>query len=359
MRKIITTALVSVMALSLAACGGQVAADSSPSPSGSSAEVTDTEERPGTGGQEAAEGSTSSTPGAPASPKTITVSSLDASRQKITLDVPFNPKRIAVLDMAVLDMLDSWGLGDRVVGMPKASSVDYLSSYNDNEEIANLGTLKEVDLEALMSCEPDLIFIGGRLSAQYDELSGIAPVVFTAVDYETGLIESVRQNAANIASIFGVGEMAEKQLAGFDARVDALAQAAEGKTAVVGMVTSSNLSTLGNNSRCSLIGGEVGFKNLADHVNSTHGNESSFELLVSLNPDYLFVLDRDSAISTEGAKLAQEVMDNELVKKTAAYQNGNIVYLTPSVWYLAEGGITATDVMLRDLEEGLGIGSGR
>ena len=63
-------------------------------------------------------------------------------------------------------MLDSWGLGDRVVGMPKASSVDYLSSYNDNEEIANLGTLKEVDLEALMSCEPDLIFIGGRPSCQ-------------------------------------------------------------------------------------------------------------------------------------------------------------------------------------------------
>ena len=80
---------------------------------------------------------------------------------------------------------------------------------------------------------------------------------------------------------------------------------------------------------------------------------------MSLNPDYLFVLDRDSAINTEGAKLAREVMENELVKKTSAYQNGNVVYLTPSVWYLAEGGITATDVMLRDLEEGLKIGSGR
>jgi iron complex transport system substrate-binding protein len=33
-----------------------------------------------------------------------------------------------------------------------------------------------------------------------------------------------------------------------------------------------------------------------------------------------------------------------------AYKNGHIVYLTPDVWYLAEGGITATDVMLRDLE---------
>ena len=59
--------------------------------------------------------------------------------------------------MAVLDMLDNWGLGDRVVGMPKASVVDYLKAYNEKESIANLGTLKEVDLEALMASEPDLI----------------------------------------------------------------------------------------------------------------------------------------------------------------------------------------------------------
>lgn len=357
MKKMITMALVSMMALSLAACGGATGGSTPSSPSGTpEAGTTGAGSSTGAGTTTDAAGTIDSDS---PSPQTISVTSLDASRQKITLDVPYNPKRIAVLDMAVLDMLDNWGLGDRVVGMPKSSFVDYLSSYNDNPGIANLGTLKEVDLEALMSCEPDLIFIGGRLSAQYDDLSKIAPVVFTAVDYEAGLIESVRQNAANIASIFGVEELAEKQLAGFDARIEALARAAGGKTAVVGMVTSSNLSTLGNNSRCSLIGGEVGFTNLADNVDSTHGNESSFELLVSLNPDYLFVLDRDSAINTEGAKLAREVMENELVKKTSAYQNGNVVYLTPSVWYLAEGGITATDVMLRDLEEGLKIGSGR
>lgn len=50
--------------------------------------------------------------------------------------------------MAVLDMLDSWGLGGRVVGMPKSSTVDYLKTYNENEAIVNLGTLKEVDMES-------------------------------------------------------------------------------------------------------------------------------------------------------------------------------------------------------------------
>ena len=54
------------------------------------------------------------------------------------------------------------------------------------------------------------------------------------------------------------------------------------------------------------------------------------------------------------AQLAQEIMENELVMGTDAYKNGNIVYLAhPAVWYTAEGGITALDIMLQDLESKL------
>lgn len=62
-------------------------------------------------------------------------------------------------------------------------------------------------------------------------------------------------------------------------------------------------------------------------------------------------MDRDAAIGTEGAKLAPEIMENELVMSTDVYKNGNIIYLEhPGVWYTAEGGITALDIMLADLE---------
>ena len=56
---------------------------------------------------------------------------------------------------------------------------------------------------------------------------------------------------------------------------------------------------------------------------------------------------------SEGSQTAKEVMENELVMRTDAYKNGNIVYLTPDVWYLTEGGITATDMMLKDLENAI------
>ena len=291
-----------------------------------------------------------------AAPETITISTLNGNRETMELAVPYDPQRIAVLDMASLDILDRLGVGDRVVGSA-TTALDYLQAYVTNEEIANLGTIKEADLEAVMASEPDVIFIGGRLSSSYDALSEIAPVIYLATDTEIGVVESVRQNATTIASLFGLEAEVDALMADFDARIAALAAFAEGQNAIVGLCTSGSFNVLGSDGRCSMISVEIGFDNLGDgDVTSTHGNESSFELIVELNPDYIFVLDRDAAIATEGAKLAQEIVENELVMETDAYKNGHIVYLAhPTVWYTAEGGITALDIMLQDLETALGV----
>ena len=287
-------------------------------------------------------------------PETITITALDGNRQETSVEVPFDPRRIAILDMASLDILDNLGLGDRVVGSA-STTLDYLQDYVTDESVANLGTIKEADLEAVMACQPDIIFIGGRLSSSYDALSEIAPVVYLSTDTELGVVGSVEKNASVIASIFGLEDQVDSLMADFKDRLQTLADFAKGKTAVIGMCTSGGFNVLGNDGRCSLIGVEAGFENLCnDDVTSTHGNESSFELLVSLDPDYIFVMDRDSAIGTEGAQLAKDIMENELVMGTRAWQEGNLVYLEhPAVWYTAEGGITALDVMLSDLEGAL------
>lgn len=284
-------------------------------------------------------------------PETITITSLNGAGEAVELEVPYDPQRIAILDMASLDILDNLGVGDRVVGSA-STSLDYLQTYAEDEDIVNLGTIKEADLEAVMACEPDVIFIGGRLSASYDALSEIAPVVYLSTDVEKGVVESVRDNAATIAFMFGMEDKIETLMSDFDSRIQTLAEFAEGKNAIVGLCTSGSFNVLGNDGRCSIIGKEIGFTNLGDgDVTSTHGNETSFELIVELNPDYMFVLDRDAAIGTEGAQLAQEIVENELIQGTDAYKNGNIVYLEhPAVWYTAEGGVTALDVMLQDLE---------
>ena len=169
---------------------------------------------------------------------------------------------------------------------------------------------------------------------------------------KTGEAEVLAENG--LQDVFIANEIVGEQKL---RRIAALAAFAEDQNAIVGLCTSGSFNVLGNDGRCSIISVEIGFDNLGDgDVTSTHGNESSFELIVELNPDYIFVLDRDAAIATEGAKLAQEIVENELVMETDAYKNGHIVYLAhPTVWYTAEGGITALDIMLQDLESALGV----
>lgn len=282
----------------------------------------------------------------------LELDSKNSKGEAIKVSVPKDPKRIAVLDPAMLDMIDAMGLGDRIVALTPLK-IDYLAKYNDKKEL-NVGTAKEVDLEKIMVAKPDLILVGHRLVKQYDDIAKIAPAVMTGgIDYKLGAVKSIRKNITDIASIFDKQDEVGKILDGYEKRIAAIKEKVGGKTAIIGLVTKSSFNTLGNERKCAIITTDMGFDNVAKNSKSEHGSESSFELLVKLNPEYVFVLDRDNAIGTAGAKTANEVMDNELVKKTDAFKNGKMFYLTPSVWYLTEGGITAYDMMLKDIENAL------
>lgn len=372
MKKLIALALAVVLALSLTAC-----ATPKPAP----------EAAPTAAPEEASSPLPSAAPEEEADPTEVAVAGVDAEGAQIEVTVPYQPERVVVLDLANLDILDNLGLGDCIVGAPTIT-LPYLQSYNDNLPI--VGTVKTPDLEAVMACEPDLILMGGRMAEYYDELNEIAPTLRLTTGSDDGLVEAIRANAKTIGTIFGETEQVDALLAQYDARIAALAAFAEGKTCVLGMSTSGSFNLLGNDGRCSLIVNEVGFDNIgadaaatggssdessergsgessghgssggsaedSDSAGSTptHGNEVSFEAVVALNPAYIFVMDRDSAIGTSGAQLASEIMENELIMKTDAYQNGNLVILeNPGIWYLAEGGITSLGIMLEDLESAL------
>ena len=133
-RKLITLILACTMALSLAACGSKEAENTSG-------------EAQTAGNEETSE------------PETVTITSLDGNGEETQVEVPYRPERAALLDMASLDIIDSLGEGDCVVGSA-TTSLDYLQDYVTNENIKNLGTIKEADLEAVMESEPDVISSG-------------------------------------------------------------------------------------------------------------------------------------------------------------------------------------------------------
>ena len=293
-------------------------------------------------------------------PETITVQTLNSNKEMVNAEVPYNPQRIAVLDMPALDIIDALGVGDRIVGSAKVT-IEYLTDYNpddSNGTIMNLGTVKTADLEKVAACEPDIIFIGSRLSAVYEDLKAIAPVVYLAVDYEKGVVESTKYNAQTIASIFGKEAEVDAMFNDFQPRLDALKSVLNEKNVLLGMYNSNALGLMGTASQLNMIANELGANNLSETVGetekATHGEEASWETIIKLNPEYMFILDRSTATGSadEGVMGAREVIENELIKELDVYKNGKIVYFIEhaNVWYTSTGGVQALNTMLADLE---------
>jgi iron complex transport system substrate-binding protein len=295
--------------------------------------------------------------------ETVKIEALNANKEMVDLEVPYNPERIAILDMPALDIVDALGVGDRVVGSAKVT-IEYLTDYNPDDSdgaIMNLGTVKTADLEKVAACNPDIIFIGGRLASVYADLEAIAPVVYLGVDYEKGIVESTKQNAKTIATIFGKEAEVATMFTDFQPRIDALSKILKGEEVVLGMYNSNALGLMGTASQLNLIVNELGASNLGESVGeeekAAHGEEASWETIMKLNPEYMFILDRSTATEAtdEGVMGVREVIENELVKEMDVYKEGKIVYFIEhaNVWYTSTGGVQALDVMLTDLERSL------
>ena len=94
-------------------------------------------------------------------------------------EIEGTPKRVVVLDTGELD--SAMSLGVTPVGAVEAVEGLGLPSYLEGTgEIENVGTIEEPNLEKIATLEPDLILSSKlRHEAIYDQLSQIAPTVFT------------------------------------------------------------------------------------------------------------------------------------------------------------------------------------
>ena len=175
------------------------------------------------------------------------------------------------------------------------------------------------------------------------------------------MVESTADNAKTIASIFGKEEEIDAKMEGFQARIDERKTVLEGKNVLLSMYNSNALGLMDTESQLNIIAKELGANNLGETVGevekATHGEEASWETVITLNPEYMFVLDRSTATGAaeEGVLGAKEVIENDLIKELDVYKDGKIVYFIEhaNVWYTSTGGIQALDTMLADLEGAL------
>ena len=271
-----------------------------------------------------------------------------------TTEVAEEPQRVVVFDWAMLDAMDKLGV-EGVVGVPQSSTVpEYLNEYAD-EKYANVGGLKEPDLEKINELEPDLIIINGRQESFYDKLSDIAPTI--SMSKEDGkYLESITKNLTVMGDIFNKEDEVAAELDKINEKIDTLNKEVKEKDleATTLMTSSGELSVFGADSRFGLIYNEVGFKNSDDNIEAaTHGQSVSFEYVASQDSDYMFVIDKSVISSDKNEKPAKELLNNDLINSTKAAKNGNIIYLNTQAWYLADGGFTSTNLMLDEISNAI------
>ena len=286
---------------------------------------------------------------APATPETGAAEITVTHAQGDTV-VPVNPTRVLTFDIASLTTLDA--LGVDVLGLPKSNLPGELAKF-DSDDYTNIGTLFEPDYEAVNAAAPDLIIVAGRSAAVLPELSKIAPTIDLSND-------AADFTASVIAGTDILGEIFDKQ-AQAAALVDTLTEsiadvselAATKGNALIIMTNAGEMTAFGAGSRFGYLHDTLGITPaVADVEAATHGEAISFEFLLETDPDWIFVVDRDSAIAS-GTGNAAEVLSNELVDQTSAAQNDHIVYLNPVSWYIVNGGIVNLQAMTDEVAAAL------
>ncbi|MEA0552627.1 siderophore ABC transporter substrate-binding protein [Lysinibacillus irui] len=327
------TVLMAMMLLVLAACGSKDEAK---------------EEDKGTSTDKPAEEQNSDSS---AYPLTIPGSTIEGKDGKTTFeDVTLDkmPEKVVVFDNGFLDTLDA--LGVKPTAVVQDSLPSYLSKFKDSTYV-NAGTLFEPDYEKLSEINPDIIFISGRASAAYAELSKIAPTVYIGVDNKK-FLESFEANTELAGKIFGKEKEAADAIAAYEAKVEevkAKATASEEKALIV-LGSEGALSAYGSGSRFGVIHDVFGVKAADEKIEaSTHGANASFEYVRDTNPDILFVVDRDAVVNENGESGTKAAIENEIVSATNAVKNGKVFYLDPEIWYLSGGGLQSETQKIDDV----------
>lgn len=252
------------------------------------------------------------------------------------------PAKVAVFDIAALDTL--LAIGVKPAGIPKNLYLPELSDLKGKADV--VGDIFEPDLEALSALAPDMVIVGGRSSGKEKMTGTVAPSLDMTMD-GVDVVDQARQRAMIYGRIFGKQVEAEKALADFDAALAGAQAAVHGKgKALIVMTNGPKITAYGADSRFGWVHKALDLPPAVEDVQAaTHGEPVSFEFIAKVDPDWLLVLDRAAAIGANDQN-AKATLDNALVAGTKASKRGQVVYLPSADFYIAAGGLRATERVL-------------
>lgn len=254
------------------------------------------------------------------------------------------PERVVVLDVGEFDNVVS--LGVKPVGLAPTEGDNAIPDYlkKDAGDPKSVGTINNLNLEAIAALEPDLI-LGSQLRAadKYDQLSAIAPTVFSIRPGFTW-----KENYLLNAAALGEKERAQAELDAYEKKADKLGEdiAAAGKKPSVSMVRYMP-DTIRLYARGSFIGtilADVGLPRPKNQQVNDLATEISPERIDEADADWIFTGLYGDPKATDRDK----AQDSPLWKNLPAVKAGRAKDIDSETWYLGLG-VTAARSVLDDL----------
>ncbi|MFC4013128.1 ABC transporter substrate-binding protein [Nonomuraea purpurea] len=260
--------------------------------------------------------------------------------------VPMNPQRVVVLDTDKLDTMVSLGLTP--VGAAQAQENQSWPKYLGSALAATkpVGTLQQLNIEAIMALKPDLILgTKFRQAAFYDKLSKIAPTVFTE---RVGI--TWKENFLLDAEALGKKDQATQLMSAYETRAEEIG--AKFSKLQVGIVRfmPTEIRVYGPESFSGIVVGDSGIQRpqaqqLAEQDDKRFGKLSQ-ENIAKADADVVFY----TAYGEAAAKSQASVTGGPLWKNLKAVKDGNAHNVDDEVWMLGIG-VTAAGKILDDLDK--------
>jgi iron-siderophore transport system substrate-binding protein len=261
--------------------------------------------------------------------------------------IPVSPQRVVVLDTDKLDSLYTLGLTP--VGAAQSDQNAKVPTYLADRfsGVKPVGTTQEPDLDAIRALQPDLI-LGSKFRQEkfYDELSTIAPTVFTQL---VGL--TWKENFLLDADSVGKKGEAEALMAKFEERAKGLKRTTQ-KVSIV-RFRPDEIRLYGPTSFAGIVLGDAGVPRperqmLADKEDKRF-DKLSPERIQEADGDVIFVC----AFGEKAAQRQAEVTGGPLWMTLSAVKAGRVHVVDDEVWMTGIG-ITAANKILDDLGKYLG-----
>ena len=283
-----------------------------------------------------------------------------------TVTVPVNPKNVVALDNRTFETLADWGI--KLAAVPKGVMPADLP-YVADESVLDIGNHREPNLEIIAAVEPDLVIIGQRFADFYEDIKALVPkaavidlnfdVSEAAATPGENLVNGLKNSTLALGKIFGKNDEAEALVAEFDKAIEDVKSSYNGRDTIMSVIVSGGNIGFSAPSSGRVWGpmyeifGWVPSLDIKSATSDHQGDEISVEAIAQSNPDWIFVLDRDAAVSsTSDAVPAQDVIDNSpALQNTKAVIEKNIVY-APADTYTNESIQTYLE-LFQDLAEAL------